>query len=98
MQNLAGICINPDSTDCTHIVIAPKFIAELSYVNGSCETVKGKVTIKWQRNGNKIVLECNIPKGCHGKICLEKGYIIENANSESAFSNGLDNKFIITKS
>ncbi len=96
MQNLAGICINPNNKDCSHLIISPKFIPELSYAYGSCETVNGKVNIKWNRKGNVISLECDIPKRCHGKICLEKGFMFDISNNEIEFSNGLNKKFNIT--
>lgn len=97
MQNLAGIRINPKLNDPSQLEISPKFIDELSFVKGSCETVNGKVSIGWERKGNTITLECTIPKGCHGEICLGNGFAVDYTDDELKFSDGMNKTFYITK-
>lgn len=95
IQNLAGIRINPKITDCSHVVIAPSFIDELTFVNCKCETVNGDVHIKWSRDANTIILDCDIPKGCHGKICLGEGFLLGTNDTGLDFSDGLKKTLII---
>lgn len=95
MQNLVGIKINPKGRDCTEVEISPKFINKLTFANGSTYTVNGKISVSWKKDKNAITLTCDIPKGCHGKIVLENGYIFENKTNTYIFSDGVKNTFSI---
>lgn len=85
LRCVAEINVNPEANDPDHILIAPQFINNLSYVQASYYTPHGSVGVKWQRKNEKIFLY--IEKGgavtveysenIHGKniVCIEKNDI-----------------------
>ena len=41
--------------------ITPRFIKELSYAEGYCDTVKGRIKVSWKREGESITLCISVP-------------------------------------
>jgi len=61
IQGLAGIRPDPQKPGFQHAIIKPAFIEELSYVNGSHDSVYGRIESSWKREGDAIVMTVTIP-------------------------------------
>lgn len=70
LEYVAGI--RPSSSD--ELDIRPCFIEKLSHAEGEYQTVKGKASVKWQREDEIITMELSVPDGIRGNIILPNGY------------------------
>lgn len=59
---IVGIKVNPDGKDYDKIVISPNFASELEYAQAYYIHEKGKIFVRWERNGDKIVLTVEYPQ------------------------------------
>lgn len=73
-NDLAGI-IGPDyygpepfETGFSKIVIAPLIPKNLESTEGTIRTVKGRISSKWRKEGQKLVLEVSIPPNTEGIV------------------------------
>jgi alpha-L-rhamnosidase len=60
-HDLAGIQDAPDSPGFKRIVIAPQPVGDVTWVNASYNSIRGKIASNWQRDGRKFTLEVSIP-------------------------------------
>ena len=60
-HDLAGIQDAPDSPGFKRIVIAPQPVGDVTWVNASYNSIRGKIASNWQRDGKKFTLEVSIP-------------------------------------
>lgn len=56
ISKLAGICYNPDGKSFNKAVIKPCFIASVDNAFASLETPSGKVSVRWERGKNGVVV------------------------------------------
>ena len=63
VETAGGIRRYQDTPAYQKIEICPYFIEELSYVKVSSDTVSGKVSVFWKREGSRILLEIQVPEG-----------------------------------
>jgi alpha-L-rhamnosidase len=81
------------------IQFKPPEIAELSYAAAKLKTVRGNISISWQRSANCFYLNVQIPIGSTGKVCIpinqENGILF--GNEEAIWENGkiIENKLEI---
>jgi alpha-L-rhamnosidase len=68
IQGLAGIRPDPEKPGFQHALIKPAFIEELSYMNGSHDTVYGTIESNWKREGDAIVMTVKIPPNSSATI------------------------------
>lgn len=61
IQGLAGIRPDPEKPGFKNAIIRPAFINELSYVNGSHDSVYGTIKSSWERTGDTIQMSVKIP-------------------------------------
>ncbi|MBT3192437.1 MAG: family 78 glycoside hydrolase catalytic domain [Verrucomicrobia bacterium] len=68
IQGLAGIRPDPENPGFKNAIIKPAFLKEISYVNGSHESVYGTIESNWKRDpstslraGGTLTLEVSIP-------------------------------------
>ena len=55
------------------LVIRPCLVGDLKYVRASTETLYGKTSIDWKREGNKFILDVEIPLGNIAQIYMPDG-------------------------
>ena len=67
-SRLAGI--TPLQPGYAQIGIRPVMPKSLSYVDASLKTVKGTVSVKWQRDGDKIVIDATIPVNTTARVAV----------------------------
>ena len=70
MNHLAGINHDPQTPGFTHILIAPHFVQDLSWVKGRYQSVKGLISSEWKRENGKIILNVTIPAGCSASVVV----------------------------
>ncbi len=73
VNQLAGINYDPENPGFTHILITPHFVTDLSWVKGQYQSVKGLISSEWKRGNGKVILNVEIPIGCHASIITEDG-------------------------
>ena len=100
IKRIAGLEINPLRRDVNEYHVHPYFIEKLSYAKAHYDTVAGKVEVKWERDGDDIILDITAPENSKGKIILPCGYAFV---SDKRYLNGIksttvkENKYIIRK-
>lgn len=52
------------------VQVEPFFFRELDYAKGSCDTVKGRVSVSWEWKEEHILLEIDVSTGM--QLFLEK--------------------------
>ena len=81
VKRLAGICYNPDGTDRTRVDICPHFPEKMEDASAWYDSNCGKIASKWVREGNKIVLNLEIPANMQGQLILKDGCHLENGET-----------------
>ncbi len=74
LQNLAGIRLNPYDENPREVRIAPSFIGALDSASGALDTIAGRVSASWRREGKDILLDVDIPQEMTAWLCLESGW------------------------
>ena len=60
MKTIAGI--NKNAPGFKEAIIKPYFFNDLTYAKAHVDTVSGKLGVKWQKNGETIELEIDVPE------------------------------------
>ena len=68
-KNVAGIQNKPGTVGMRHLLISPRLVGDLKYVNATTTTLYGKVSVSYSKRG--ITVE--IPVGCDAEIVLPNG-------------------------
>jgi len=74
ISHIAGICINPYKNDASFVRVQPNFISTLDNAESYYDTIKGKVSVRWEREGETILLKTEKAEGVTGEIILPDGY------------------------
>ena len=77
-SKITGIRVNPYGNDASYVNIAPDFISGLNYASAYYETVKGRVSVSWKREGDEILLTIEKPEGVSGRVLLKNGWYCHN--------------------
>ncbi len=78
IKAILGIRINPFFEDANEVYIKPNFITSLNFAQGHYDSVCGKISVKWERNGEKINLSVSAPEKAYGKIIAPRKYKFDN--------------------
>lgn len=70
IQGLAGIRPDPATPGFKNAIIKPAFVKELTYVNGSHDSVYGTIACKWQREGDHVTMDVTIPANSTATVCV----------------------------
>lgn len=70
-RSLAGITVD-DYSGFRNIVIAPKPVGDLKFVEASYETWYGTIRINWEVNDGQFEMEIEVPVNCTAKVYLPK--------------------------
>jgi hypothetical protein len=68
--SLAGIQSNSTQPGFQNVVIRPEVVGDLKFVKASYETLYGKVSVEWEREGTSFKLQVNIPVNCTADVYL----------------------------
>lgn len=80
IEYFGGIRINPHLKGADTFVIKPVFPEKLSYVSVWHDSIKGKITVDWKKENNKICLELVVPEGLIGDVEAPNGYSVNGQN------------------
>ncbi len=83
-KDIAGI--RPVKPGFEEISIAPKLVGDLTAANASVRTVKGEVSTSWEKIGNSVILNVNIPVGSKAKIKIPK---VSQSESYRLYESGM---------
>ncbi len=75
IAHIAGLRINPDRDDPAFVRFAPTFVPTLTHAEAYYETVAGRVSVRWERKDDKIVLTVEKADGVRGDVVLPDGYV-----------------------
>lgn len=85
---VGGIRINPTAKDVRHVDIAPHFIEALEQASASYDSPEGIIKVSWERMGEGILLEVEVPKTMHGSIILPNGYRFQEGKAITNLKSG----------
>ena len=94
ISSLGGICYNPDCNNPYTVNICPHFLKTLTHAEAYHLSPVGKISSKWRRNGEKIILYITVPEHTFGKIVVSDGYAFENGKTEMPLLGG---KYLLVK-
>lgn len=85
VKYLVGIRPEFENPGFSHFKIQPYIPKDLSFVEGSLMTVKGEIRSAWHKNGNKLILDIEIPAGATATVALpsRNGYNYKEVGSGS---------------
>lgn len=95
IQDLAGLKPNPRVDDISYFEISPSFIAKLDFAKAEYNSPFGKVSAGWERRGEEIVLNINLPEGTHCDVSLPLGYHLAEGQNTIHFEGKTDASLII---
>jgi alpha-L-rhamnosidase len=75
-KNLAGI--EPSSPGYKEISISPQLVGDLTHASATVQTMYGEIGSKWEKQGNSIIFNINIPANTKAKLVLQKNAFKEN--------------------
>ena len=52
--------------------IAPFFFEDLDFAEGECETVRGRISVRWEREGEKVRITAYAAKGIEAYLLGER--------------------------
>ncbi len=74
IKRIAGLEINPYRRNANEFIIRPYFIERLTFAEAHYDMPTGRVSVRWERDGDNIVIDLTAPENANGKIILPKGY------------------------
>ena len=83
LRQLVGINVNPYEDDPNELVIEPHFASALNFAEGSYDAPNGSITVKWEKDGENVLLSVKTVGDIKFRIVLDEGYAF--ANSRRAF-------------
>jgi hypothetical protein len=69
-HDLAGIQYDPALPGFQHVIIKPAFVGNITWVNASCDSVRGTIISDWLLTNNTATINVTIPVGSGGSIYL----------------------------
>ena len=69
-HDLAGIQCDPGGPGFSRIVIKPAIVGDITWVKANYESIRGRVSSFWRRNGKDLTLEVAIPANTSATVFL----------------------------
>jgi alpha-L-rhamnosidase len=70
-KDIAGIRYEAPGFE--EILISPKMVGDLTSGSASTQTIRGKVATSWEKQGNAVILNIEIPANTNAKVRIPKG-------------------------
>ena len=86
IEYFAGIRVNPNLKNAGDIDIRPVFSTDMQHARAYYESVSGRVEVKWQREGENVVLDLTYPAGAYGFVVAPRGYTVNQKEKARAAS------------
>jgi alpha-L-rhamnosidase len=65
---LAGVRVHPAAPGFAQFSVRPDVLEGIDWVKASMDTVRGKISVDWERKGNELNLRVAIPAGCTARV------------------------------
>ena len=72
-SRLAGLRLDDSHPMSRHFVIRPCIPKKMQWVKFSRETVYGRLTINWHKEGDKVRMQVTLPSGCSADVYVPEG-------------------------
>lgn len=69
-RGLMGIRSLPEAPGFSRVLIKPAFLNGLDKVGGHQDTVRGRISVAWQRHDKHVGIDLTLPPGCGGVLVL----------------------------
>jgi alpha-L-rhamnosidase len=69
---LAGIDVDPAGPGYKKIIIKPHVVGDLTWVQGSVDTIRGEVVSDWTHGGNSLTFNVTLPGNSTAKVHVPK--------------------------
>lgn len=80
LRHLAGIHYNPRRIG-KEADICPQFVPSLQFAQGFYIAPEGEIRVRWERDGDAVVLTVKAPLKLDGSIRLPEGYVFEDGTA-----------------
>ena len=80
-RSLAGIDYLPEYPGFSRILIKPSFVSGLNWVEASYQSVRGLISSRWERAGDKVKLILKVPSNTQAELHLPYGSKLEENGS-----------------
>lgn len=84
---LAGINYDEKQPGFQHIIIHPRFVNDLDWVEAEYNSIRGLIKSSWKRTANEIALQVTIPPGATATIVADKTYKVGSGTYEYVINN-----------
>jgi alpha-L-rhamnosidase len=74
-STLAGLVPDEDFPGWERFRVMPHLLGELSWVKASVDTLRGKVSIRWQLTQKGVEMAVTVPANSQATVCMPKGNI-----------------------
>ncbi len=69
-RDLAGIAPDPQNPGFKNVLMRPQPVGDITWVRASYNSVRGKITSSWKRDGKRFRLEISIPPNCTANVSM----------------------------
>lgn len=98
IKNIAGIKQNPRGENVNSVIISPHFPETMQFAEGSVMIPCGNVKVKWEREGDYIMLHTEIPEGAEAYLLLDERWQTEKGFAYCSLDGESDIKLISVNS
>ncbi len=88
IKRIAGLQFNPTGTDITAVTVSPAFLSTLTFAEAFYDAPCGRIAIKWERDGNGILLSLTIPDTATATLVLKNDWRLENSSDTTMITTG----------
>ena len=69
-HDLLGIAPDPEKPGFEHVLLNPTPVGELSHVEGSFDSVRGRISVRWERREGRLHYRVTLPANTHATLTL----------------------------
>jgi hypothetical protein len=69
-QDLAGLAPDPAAPGFARIIVRPEPVGDLTWAQASLETVRGKASVRWERDATRFRLKVTVPPNARASVQL----------------------------
>ena len=82
IKRIAGINVNPSERNVNEVRISPSFVGSLDHASAYHSAPSGRVSVLWRREGEKVVVDLEVPNGMDATLTLDGGFAFEDGSDE----------------
>ena len=82
--------VKPNADGWESVIIKP-YTADLENAQGTVPTPRGPISVSWQKEKSKLILNCHVPRGISTTVVLDTGEIYHCSDSDIYIESDLKN-------